>query len=155
MISEEGTDAPKRQTKESAGYDFYMPCDLDMEPGIWYTVDTEVSFNGKEKPYFDCTVSVEGEYRNVRMFPRSWYMQLMPRSSLGYKYGFRLANTVGVIDKDYVGHHISAKIMVEQPLSLKKGERFMQGVFIPVAYDLFEDIPTATRDGGHGSTGRE
>lgn len=83
----------------------------------------------------------------------SYKLQLMPRSSLGYKYGFRLANTVGVIDKDYIEHPISAKIMVDTPLSLKKGERFMQGVFIPVAYDLFEDIPTATRDGGHGSTG--
>ena len=153
MIAENETDSPKRQTKESAGYDFYMPYDLDMEPGIWYTIDTQVSFTGKEKPYFDCTLSEEGEYKNARVFPRFWYMQLMPRSSLGYKYGFRLANTVGVIDKDYVDHHISAKVMVEQSLSLKKGERFMQGVFIPVAFDLFEDIPTATRDGGHGSTG--
>ena len=153
MIAADGIEKPKRQTKESAGYDFYMPYDLDMQPGIWYTVDTQVAFNGREKPYFDCTVSEEGEYKIVRLFPKSWYMQLMPRSSLGYKYGFRLANTVGVIDKDYIEHPISAKIMVDTPLSLKKGERFMQGVFIPVAYDLFEDIPTATRDGGHGSTG--
>ncbi len=153
MYSDDSTPRPKRQTKESAGYDFYMPYDLDMEPGKWYTIDTQIALNGREKPYLDC-VMLAGQPENIRIFPRQWYIQLMPRSSLGYKYGFRLANTVGVIDKDYIDHHISAKVMVDVPLSLKKGERFMQGVFIPACYDLFEEEPTATRDGGHGSTGR-
>ena len=154
MYSEDETPIPKRQTKDSAGYDFYMPCNLYMVPGEWYTIDTKISFNGKEKPYMDCIVLDGGTQKNQRIFPRSWFLQLVPRSSLGYKYGFRIANTIGVIDKDYIGHNISAKVQVDKPLSLKKGDRFMQGIFIPIAFDLFETAPTETRDGGHGSTGR-
>lgn len=154
MYSDDDTPRPMRQTKESAGYDFYMPYDLEMEPGVWYTIDTQIALNGREKPYLDCAILKDGQPENIRIFPRQWYIQLMPKSSLGDKYGFKLANTIGVIDKDFIDHHITAKVMVDVPLTLKKGQRFMQGAIIPVCYDLFEDEPTAVRNGGHGSTGR-
>lgn len=142
MKTDNDIQMPKRQTIGSAGYDFYMPYDLDMEPGKWYTIDTGVSFTGDEQGV------------NIN-FSTCWVMLLMPRSSLGYKYGFRFANTVGVIDQDYIGHNISAKVMVDQPLFLKKGERFMQGILIPYLTFADEISPQEIRDGGHGSTGRE
>lgn len=146
------TEIPKRQTKRSAGYDFYMPCDLNMEPGIWYTIDTKVIFEGDERPYFDACIRIGDELKETRIYPKQWVMNLAPRSSLGNKYGFKLANTIGIIDQDYVGHHITAKVSVDQPLSLKKGERFMQGEILANCYLEDEDVPDADRVGGHGST---
>jgi dUTP pyrophosphatase len=153
MYTDNDVPVPKRQTKESAGYDFYMPYDLEMKPGVWYKIDTQVALNGREKPYMDCVVFKDGQPENIRIFPRQWFIQLMPKSSLGDEYGFKLANTIGVIDKDFIDHHITAKVMVDVPLTLKKGQRFMQGAIVPMCYDLFEEEPTATRNGGHGSTG--
>ena len=146
------TEIPKRQTKRSAGYDFYMPCDLQMEPGIWYTIDTKVIFEGDERPYFDACIRIGDELKETRIYPKQWVMNLAPRSSLGNKYGFKLANTIGIIDQDYVGHHITAKVSVDQPLSLKKGERFMQGEILANCYLEEEDVPDKDRTGGHGST---
>jgi dUTP pyrophosphatase len=70
----------------------------------------------------------------------------------------RLANTVGIIDSDYYFSdnegHIMAKIAVEgdQPVLLKVGERFMQGIFIPYGI-TYTDKATEVRNGGFGSTG--
>lgn len=147
------TEIPKRQTKRSAGYDFYMPCDLNMEPGIWYTIDTEAVFDGDERPYFDASImDVSGELKNIRVYPKQWVMNLAPRSSLGNEYGLKLKNTIGVIDQDFIGHHITAKISVDKPLFLKKGQRFIQGEILANCYLEGEDVPDADRIGGHGST---
>lgn len=146
-------DKPKRQTKKSAGYDFYMPYDLQMAPGVWYTIDTEVIFDGEERPYFDASIEdVKGELKDIRIYPKQWVMNLAPRSSLGNEYGFKLANTIGVIDQDFIGHHITAKVSVDKPLFLKKGRGFMQGEILTNCYLEDEDIPDADRVGGHGST---
>lgn len=141
---------PKRQTKASAGYDFYMPYDLDMEANVWYTIGTKICFNGKEKVYTNVTYPDNKDSKPL--YADKWVMLLFPRSSLGNNYGFELANTVGVIDQDYNDHQITARIRVSKPLSLKKGDRFMQGVIVPVGYFQDEIIPNAERNGGTGST---
>ena len=43
MISDYGEEfIPRRSTKQSAGYDLIIPHDLDMEPNVWYDVDTGI-----------------------------------------------------------------------------------------------------------------
>ena len=144
---------PMRKTLESAGYDFYMPYDLELEPGEEYLIGTKICFDGQEGAYFDADIDFGDHVKEVRIFPRQWSMKLYPRSSLGDAYGMRLVNTTGIIDRDYIDHQITAKITVMKPLSLKKGDRFMQGELTPVLYLCDEDEPTEERKGGKGSTG--
>ena len=91
--------------------------------------------------------------------PPGWVLLIFPRSGLGFRHHLRLANTAGVIDSDYVsapnGGHIMVKIVngSDHAVTLGRGERFCQGVFVP--YGLAEEagIP-GERSGGLGSTGR-
>lgn len=143
---------PQRQTKDSAGYDFYMPFDCEFRPGEYVQINTFICFDGKEKPYTDVEVMIDGELKTCRVYPKQWVFKLYPRSSLGTEYKFRFSNTTGVIDKDFIDRPISADITVDKPLYLKKGKRFMQGIFVPIGYEINEIVPEATRDGGIGST---
>lgn len=129
---------PKRATKGSAGYDFYIPEDyikVDLEPGESTTISTGVRCKIKD----------------------GWVLMLFPRSGLGFK-GLRLANTTGIIDSDYYyadnEGHIMAKLVNNgiQTITLNGGDRFMQGVFVPYGVAEEEEV-TTERIGGMGSTG--
>lgn len=135
MVMESTGIIPKRQTVGSCGYDFYAPEDIVLTPGEWTTVDTGVRFTDKDKTLF-----------------KDWFMMVVPRSGLGSKYGFRFRNTAGIIDKDY-RDTIKATMTADTPLTIKKGERFMQGIVMPYLFFFDEEVPTAERNGGHGSTG--
>lgn len=129
---------PSRATFGSAGYDFRIPETVFLVPGEWITIDTGVAFDDSD--YIDMQVPF-------------WFMMLVPRSSLGTKFGFRLRNTVGIIDSDY-RDTIKATVAVDEPLTLTKGDKFLQGIVIPFARFNGEERPTASRTGGYGSTGR-
>jgi dUTP pyrophosphatase len=80
----------------------------------------------------------------------------MPRSGLGFKYGVRLANTIGNIDSDYWQSdnegHIMLKIVAAKDFSIKKGDRIAQGVILPY-FTVDDDEPLSNkRNGGFGST---
>ncbi len=133
----ENIQLPQRATKGSAGYDFYMPYDLTLEPGQTAKIPTGIR-----------TKIADG-----------WVLCLFPRSGLGFKYRLQLNNTVGIIDADYYlsdnEGHIFAKITndsnEDKTLTLKQGEGFMQGIFMP--FGLVEDDNVQTiRNGGFGST---
>lgn len=128
------TEMPKRATKHSCGYDFHMPYDLEVKAGEEVMIDSEVSFE-------------DGDLRDNQ------FMMLCPRSSLGMRYGMRFLNSVGIIDADY-RDTIKAKIITEKDMSLKKGDRFMQGIIMTYDTLSFEIEPTEERVGGLGSTGR-
>lgn len=127
---------PSRATTGSAGYDFYMPYTVYLEPGSNVTIPTGIR----------------------AVIDDGWCLQCFPRSGLGFKYKLRLANTVGIIDSDYYFSdnegHIMAKISVEgdEPVALNAGDRFMQGVFIPYGI-AYTDEASGVRNGGIGSTG--
>ena len=125
---------PRRATAGSAGYDFVSPVDFALNPGEVVTVPTGL---------------------RARM-DAGWVLLLMPRSSLGFKYGLRLTNTVGVIDSDYYGAanegHIQVRLTCDRHVHIRRGDRFCQGIFVP--YGLAEEAEeTAQRTGGMGSTG--
>ena len=126
---------PKRATSGSAGYDFSLPYDIELLPGDELIINTGIR----------CRIN-EG-----------FVLVIVPRSGLGFKYGVRLKNTVGVIDSDYYGAenegHIKIKLVNSgiTELNLKKGERFAQGILLPYYLAEEENVETK-RKGGMGST---
>lgn len=156
MITEDNVRMPKRATTQSAGYDFYAPHDIKLLPGEWTTVDTGVKFDGTEAVL--CPISkmaFDGEVRFVESTcdtARQWAMLIIPRSSYGFNYGLRLRNSVGLIDMDY-RHTIKASLTVDEPLVIRKGDRFLQGIIVPFGIFRGEETPASERKGGIGSTG--
>ena len=127
---------PRRATVGSAGYDFFAPYDLTLDPNQTVTVPTGI---------------------RVKM-DEGWVLMLFPRSGLGFKYRLTFDNTVGIIDSDYYfsdneGHIYIKLTNGEKPLSIKKGEAFAQGVFVPYGVTV-DDNTASTRNGGFGSTDR-
>ena len=128
---------PRRATAGSAGYDFICPADITLQPGEAITISTGI---------------------RCEMQP-GWVLMLFPRSGLGFKHQVHLANTVGVIDSDYFHAANEGHIMVrivngsDHAVSIAKGERFCQGVFLPHGL-AEEETVLAGREGGFGSTGK-
>ena len=129
---------PKRATIGSAGYDIYAPQDYELEPGKWTVIDTQVALTDEDQ----CSD-----------FGR-WFMMVVPRSGLSFHYGLRIRNTVGIIDMDY-RDTIKCSVTVDEPYSLRMGERFAQGIILPYGVFANEVRPTEARNGGFGSTGRK
>lgn len=129
---------PERATVGSAGYDFYSPLDFVLEPGQTIKIPTGIRAKIED----------------------GWVLMIFPRSGLGFKFRIQLNNTVGIIDSDYYGSdnegHIFIKITNDsnegKTLSLKKGDGFAQGVFLPYGVTS-DDEAAALRNGGFGSTG--
>ena len=126
---------PVRATAGSAGYDFFAPADIVLNPGETAKIPTGVR--------------VEME--------QDWVLKCYPRSGLGFKFRLQLNNTVGIIDSDYFYSdnegHIMIKITNEGNKTMKvaKGDGFCQGIFLP--YGITEDDKVeASRNGGFGST---
>ena len=128
------TDMPRRMTKYSGGYDFFLPHDVELKAGETIMVDSGVSLE-------------DGDLEDDEV------MLLFPRSSLGMNYGFRFTNTVGVIDSDY-RDTIKASFTVDKDIHIKQGERFMQGIVFNFRRISNEIEPQQERTGGLGSTGR-
>lgn len=135
----EQIELPRRATKGSAGYDFFLPCPITLEPQQCIKIPTGIR------------VRIED----------GWVLQLFPRSSLGFKYRLQMNNTVGIIDSDYYGSsnegHIFAKItndsLEQKTLSLEAHEAFVQGIFLPFGICV-DDAADGIRDGGFGSTNK-
>lgn len=139
---------PKRQTTGSAGYDVYAVEDMNVER--WFkTFDTGVCFDGEETPYMCYEKDMSNSIYNIYL--GTWVAMLYPRSSMGFKHGLKFATTTSIIDKDY-RDTIKLSIAADHPFTIKKGERYAQLIFMPHGILLEEDIPTAKRGGGIGST---
>lgn len=131
---------PKRATAHSAGYDFYIPYDLELKAGEETLIPTGIR------------VKMNTDY----------VLMLYPRSSLGFKYRLQLNNTVGVIDSDYYGAdnegHIFARVLNDsregKTLNLSQGDGMMQGIFTSFGITIDDDTDTK-RTGGLGSTNRK
>lgn len=131
---------PVRGTEGSAGYDFYAPFDITIQP---HEITELISSDVK------CRL------------PKTKYLQLYIRSSLAVKHGVMLVGS-GVIDSDYFENpendgNIGACFYntSNQPYTIKKGERCMQGIILDY-YTTVDDKPLANnRDGGYGSTGKK
>ncbi|GHU62043.1 deoxyuridine 5'-triphosphate nucleotidohydrolase [Clostridia bacterium] len=130
---------PKRATKGSAGYDFFLPMDLHLEAG--------------ESIRFPTGIRAK--------IDNGWVLSIFPRSSLGFAYRLQLDNTVGIIDSDYYFSDNEGHILVQltndsrknQILHIEQTQAFMQGIFLAFGITR-EDACQDVRNGGIGSTNR-
>ena len=127
---------PTRATEHSAGYDFYSPVDVTIQPNEAVLIFTDI----KAHMYYDNA------------------LLLIPRSSMG-KQPIMIANTVGLIDSDYYENsdndgNIGFRLLNlgNTPYEIKTGDRIGQGIFIKYG-TIKNDNTSGTRVGGFGSTG--
>lgn len=133
----EGISLPARATAGSAGYDFFAPVEVTLQPGETVKIPTGIR--------------VEME--------QDWVLKCYPRSGLGFKYRLQLNNTVGIIDSDYFYSdnegHIFAKLTNDtnegKTLVIPAGTGFMQGIFVEYGITV-DDAAEGVRNGGFGST---
>ena len=126
---------PTRASEHSAGYDFYSPVDVTIQPNESVLIFTDV----KAHMYWD----------NVLM--------LFVRSSMG-KHPVVIANGTGIIDSDYYGNigndgNIGFRLLNlgSTPYKITRGDRIGQGVFVKYG-TVKDDDAVGTRSGGFGST---
>lgn len=130
---------PKRATTGSAGYDFFMPFACSLSKHETVIIPTGIRVNIQE----------------------GYFLSIVPRSGLGFKYRLQLDNTIGIIDSDYYFSdnegHIMAKLTNDSINStsclLKKGSAFSQGIFLEYGI-TFDDDASDIRNGGFGSTNK-
>ena len=129
---------PKRATTGSAGYDFFLPYELKINPKECATIKTGIRVKINE----------------------GWLLQIFPRSSLGFKYKMALANTVGIIDSDYYNALNEGHIMIkiynnsDEILVIEEGKAFVQGIFVPYGITIDDDA-SENRTGGFGSSDKK
>jgi len=127
---------PVRGSKDSAGYDFFLPETVILEPG-----ESKLIFSNI-KTYMN-----KGEVLKIYI-----------RSSIGIKKGVILKNLTAIIDKDYHNNPsnegnigLPLKNISDKTVVLNQGERIAQGIFEPF---LESDNCNSNdeRKGGIGST---
>lgn len=128
--------APFKSNSTDAGYDL--------------TVLDKVKQVGKIE-FYDTGIKVLPEF--------GWYFDLVPRSSL-VKYGYMLANSVGIIDRTYTGNILVPLVKIDDSLpDISFGSRIVQIIPRPIVHVQFEEVDeldqTNRGAGGFGSTGPE
>lgn len=128
---------PKRQTYQSAGYDFASIKDITIKPGEIVLVETGLKVS----------------------MPRGEVLLVFPRSSLAFKKTLTMANNVGVIDADYFNNeHNEGHIMIplrnfgDKEVMIEKHERVAQGIFVKYEKTVDDVAPAIERIGGFGSS---
>lgn len=131
------TKLPRRATKGSAGYDFFIKQAVYIPPG------------GEEMIFTDVKAKLEeGEV-----------LYLHIRSSSAMKKGLILKNQIGVIDKDYYSNKVNdgnigvcIKNTSTKGVYIGAGDRVVQGVIL--SHEVIDNDETESeRTGGTGSTG--
>lgn len=133
-----GIRIPKRSTLHSAGYDIEAAESMQIQPGQTVVCPTGLK---------------------AFMGPRE-VLQVYPRSSLAKNRNLVLLNSVGIIDSDYYNNpdnegHIGVMLLNigTQPVSITKGERIVQGIFVRYLRVTKDSPREKSRVGGIGSTG--
>ena len=172
---------PERSTSDSAGYDFRLPFGINIPANTPIVIPTgiiadmhhlfdvtnnqrEDKFKEAQNKYRDLTEAdpdssafTDITVEDIPLPPV--FLALYPRSSLGFKYGFRLLNTTGIIDFDYAFNkdnegHIMVGCITSKPMALEQGTKFCQGIIQPY-FVMEDDNATGERTGGMGSTGEK
>jgi dUTP pyrophosphatase len=90
--------------------------------------------------------------------PPGYMLLLTMRSSTAKRKGLLIPNGVGVIDQDYCGEGDELMVSVynfrDETVSVLRGERIAQGIFVPVARVTWNEVgQVGYGRGGFGSTG--
>lgn len=132
----EGIKLPERSTSKSAGYDFFIPMDINFAENTEIIIPTGIR----------CVNMADDDV-----------LKMYPRSGLGTKYGFVPVNLTGIIDADYADSenegHILMKMRNDDELELDAGKAFCQEIFSKYATTADDNV-TEIRNGGFGSTNK-
>ena len=141
-FEDKGINLPVRKTKYSAGYDIEAAEDV-IVPSFKKGMNPTLVKTGIKAYMQDDEVLI-----------------LANRSSNPKKKGLILANSIGVIDKDYYGNpdndgHIMFAFynIKDEDVEIKKGDCIGQGIFQKYLV-TDDDIATGERLGGFGSTSK-
>ena len=136
---------PTRGTPGSAGYDFYSPISFTLHRNESIVVPSFIRFviNPGEDKYF---------------------LMMVPKSGLGFRYNMTFANTVGIIDSDYFltstdDSTDEGNILIDiingnrDEMIVDKGQKICQGIILPFTTVANDEVIQKVRNGGIGSTG--
>jgi dUTP pyrophosphatase len=130
---------PRYETAGAAGFDLAASEDVVVAPGGLALVPTGL----------------------VIQVPPGHFLGIFARSSTPLRRGLMVANGVGIVDEDYCGPKDEVKIQVfnftAAPVTVARGDRIAQGLFLPVSRVAWDETDAAHRDdsrGGFGATGR-
>ncbi|GAB6092665.1 dCTP deaminase/dUTPase family protein [Furfurilactobacillus curtus] len=168
-LADDPVPLPQRQTKAAAGYDLAAVSDFTL-PSIWrghflkalwhmrhgkaLTPELLTTADQELKPFLVPT--------GIKAFMQpDEVLLLVNRSSGPLKRRLILPNGVGVIDADYYSNDSNdGEIFVQlinyglTDVTIKKGERIAQGIFVPFLTIDGETTPQMERNGGFGSSGK-
>jgi len=90
--------------------------------------------------------------------PPGYMLLITMRSSTARRKGLLMPNGVGIIDQDYCGDGDEILVSVynfrDEAVTVQRGERIAQGIFVPVARVVWNEVDEVGRGrGGFGSTG--
>jgi len=135
---DKGIELPKRATAQSAGYDIASAENFTLPARKISMVPTGLK-----------------AYMNFNE-----YLSIVLRSSMAIKYQLMIAQNVGIIDADYYNNpenegHIFISVLnySNTGLTIAKGERIAQAIFMQYFYTDKDIFSKAIRTGGFGSTG--
>lgn len=134
-----------------SGFDLYAPNELVLEPGKTHMLNYEVKCAMYSNP-----VEIDDIIYNIKI-PEAYY--LYSRSSI-YKFGLRLVNCVGIIDRGYRGNICAVFDVLPDVKPIEKHQRLTQlchpklEPFMVYVVDSLDALGTTERgEGGFGSTG--
>lgn len=93
--------------------------------------------------------------------PKGYMLLLASRSSTPFKKGLMIANGVGIGDQDFSGDNDEYLIAVynftKKTVTVERGERIAQGIFVKVGVADFEEVNKMSNSsrGGFGTTGKK
>lgn len=155
---DKGIHLPKRATKNAAGYDFEAAEDIVL-PSIWKQIIAHFTKGAAASEKIVKPVLVPTGIKSY--MDNDEYLQLANRSSNPLKRFITLSNGIGVIDSDYYNNPDNEGHIMFQfsnfgltDLTIKKGERIGQGIFLPFLKADNDDADTE-RTGGFGSSGKQ
>ncbi|GEK29262.1 dUTP diphosphatase [Furfurilactobacillus siliginis] len=159
---------PKRQTQQAAGYDLAASEDF-IVPSIWHhhflsalhSLFSDQTLDEKLHTAADKALKPVLVPTGIKAYMQpNEVLLLVNRSSGPLKRRLVLPNGIGVIDADYYGNEGNdGELFVQlinyglRPLTIKKGDRIAQAMFVPYLTADNETAPTAKRNGGFGSSG--
>lgn len=128
---------PQYHTSGSCAFDFYARVETVIPPRHFARVPTNL----------------------IIQVPAGFTLYTSARSSMPEKKNLIIGNAPGIIDRDYCGPEDEIKIIVynlsETPVTITRGERIAQGVFVKSENAEFteaDEIKSNSR-GGFGTTG--
>lgn len=128
---------PAYTTAGSVGFDLLARCETVVEPGAIARVPANV----------------------IVATPPGYALLIASRSGTPAHKGLTPPHGIGIVDGDYRGPGDEILIQVynftAQPVTVRRGERIAQGLFVRVDRAEWRELPSApgTSRGGFGSTG--